>query len=176
MQHDISDGVKWLIDEGIADADRIAIYGGSYGGYATLSGLAYSPELYACGVDYVGVSNLFTFMETIPPYWVQYLEMLYEMVGHPEKDSSMLAAYSPALNAEKITAPLFIAQGANDPRVKQSESEQMVEAMRANGVEVEYLIKENEGHGFRLEENRFEFYAAMEKFLQEHIGFVTDES
>ncbi|MFY0644283.1 MAG: S9 family peptidase [Bacteroidia bacterium] len=169
MQNDISDGVKWLIDEGIADPERVAIYGASYGGYATLAGLAYSPELYACGVDYVGVSNLFTFMATIPPYWLQYLEMLYEMVGHPENDSAMLAAYSPNLNADKINVPLFIAQGANDPRVKQSESDQMVEAMKSRGVEVEYMVKENEGHGFRNEENRFEFYGAMEKFLKEHL-------
>ena len=120
MQNDITDGVNWLIDEGIADPERIAIYGGSYGGYATLAGLTYTPDLYACGVDYVGVSNLFTFMETIPPYWTQYLEMLYEMVGHPEHDSTMLAAYSPSLNSDKIKAPMFVAQGANDPRVKKS--------------------------------------------------------
>ena len=169
MQNDITDGVQWLIDEGIADKKRIAIYGASYGGYATLAGLTYTPDLYACGVDYVGVSNLFTFMETIPPYWVQYLEMLYEMVGHPEEDSSMLAAYSPNLNADKIKVPLFIAQGANDPRVKKSESDQMVEAMKARGIDVEYMVKDNEGHGFRNEENRFEFYSAMEKFLAEHL-------
>lgn len=170
MQDDVSDGAKWLIAEGIADPKRVAIYGGSYGGYATLAGLTYSPELYACGVDYVGVSNLFTFMETIPPYWTQYLEMLYEMVGHPQKDSAMLAAYSPSLNADKIVAPLFIAQGANDPRVKKSESDQMVEAMKARGVDVEYLVKDNEGHGFRNEENRFEFYRSMEAFLTKYIG------
>jgi len=170
MQDDVSDGAQWLIDQGIADSSRVAIYGGSYGGYATLAGLTYTPNLYACGVDYVGVSNLFTFMETIPPYWTQYLEMLYEMVGHPEADSAMLAAYSPSLNAEKITAPLFIAQGANDPRVKKSEADQMVEAMKARGVEVEYLVKDDEGHGFRNEENRFDFYRAMEKFLAKHIG------
>jgi dipeptidyl aminopeptidase/acylaminoacyl peptidase len=169
MQDDISDGVEWLIKEGIADPERIAIYGASYGGYATLAGLTYTPDLYACGVDYVGVSNLFTFMETIPPYWKQYLEMLYEMVGNPQEDSAMLAMYSPSLNADKIKAPLFIAQGANDPRVKQSESDQMVEAMKAKGVEVEYMVKENEGHGFRNEENRFDFYGAMESFLSEHL-------
>ncbi len=170
MQNDVSDGVKWLTSEGIADPQRIAIYGASYGGYATLAGLTYTPDLYACGVDYVGVSNLFTFMETIPPYWTQYLEMLYEMVGHPKQDSTMMAQYSPSLNAEKITAPLFIAQGANDPRVKKSESDQMVEAMKSRGVEVEYLVKDNEGHGFRNEENRFDFYRQMEAFLQKHIG------
>ena len=170
MQNDVTDGAQWLIDQGIADPKRIAIYGGSYGGYATLAGLCYSPEMYACGVDYVGVSNLFTFMQTIPPYWKQYLEMMYEMVGDPKKDSAMLAAYSPALNADKIQAPLFIAQGAKDPRVNIAESDQMVEAMKTRGVEVEYLVKENEGHGFRNEENRFEFYESMIKFLKTHIG------
>ncbi len=169
MQNDLTDGVKHLINEGIVDKDRVAIYGGSYGGYACLAGLAFSPEVYKCGIDYVGVSNLFTFMETIPPYWENYLEMLYEMVGHPEKDKEMLTQYSPALQAEKIQAPLLIAQGANDPRVKKSESDQMVEAMKARGVEVEYMVKDNEGHGFGNEENRFDFYRAMEDFLKAHL-------
>ncbi|MFT5513242.1 MAG: protease II [Bacteroidia bacterium] len=169
MQNDISDGVRYLVKEGIADQDRIAIYGASYGGYATLAGVTLTPDLYACAIDYVGVSNLFTFMETIPPYWVQYKEMLYEMVGHPEDDKEMLARYSPSLHADQIVTPLFIAQGANDPRVKQSESDQMVKALQANGIEVEYMLKENEGHGFQNEENRFEFYAAMEVFLSKHL-------
>lgn len=173
MQNDISDGVRYLVKEGIADQDRIAIYGGSYGGYATLAGVTYTPDLYACAIDYVGVSNLFTFMETIPPYWVQYREMLYEMVGHPEDDKEMLAKYSPSLHADQIKTPLFIAQGAKDPRVKQSESDQMVKALRDNDVEVEYMLKINEGHGFRNEENRFEFYGAMEKFLAEHMSEKT---
>jgi len=169
MQDDLTDGVNWLIEQGIVDKDRVAIYGGSYGGYATLAGLAYHPEVYKCGIDYVGVSNLFTFMETIPPYWENYLEMLYEMVGHPEKDKEMLHKYSPALNADLINAPLLIAQGANDPRVKKSESDQMVEAMRKRGIEIEYMVKDNEGHGFSNEENRFDFYRAMEDFLKEHL-------
>jgi dipeptidyl aminopeptidase/acylaminoacyl peptidase len=172
MQDDISDGVKYLIKEGIADPDRIAIYGGSYGGYATLAGLAFSPELYACGVDYVGVSNLFTFMSTIPPYWEQYRQMLYEMVGDPEneKDSLMLRAASPVFHADKIDDPLLVAQGAKDPRVNVDESDQMVAAMKKRGVEVEYLVEPEEGHGFRNEENRFKFYRAMEAFLGKHIG------
>jgi dipeptidyl aminopeptidase/acylaminoacyl peptidase len=170
MQDDITDGVNWLIEEGIADPERVAIYGSSYGGYATLAGLAFTPDLYACGVDYVGVSNLFTFMETFPPYWEPLREQTYELVGNPVDDSLMLAEASPSLQAHKITAPLFIAQGANDPRVKKSESDQMVEAMRARGVEVEYMVKDNEGHGFHNEENRFDFYRAMEQFLANHIG------
>ncbi|MCS6982317.1 MAG: S9 family peptidase [Flavobacteriales bacterium] len=170
MQDDITDGVYYLIREGIADSSRVAIYGGSYGGYATLAGLTFTPELYACGIDYVGVSNLFTFMKTIPPYWRPYLEMMYEMVGHPEKDSALLAAASPVLHADKIIKPLFIAQGANDPRVNKAESDQMVEALRRRGVEVEYMVKDNEGHGFSNEENRFDFYRAMERFLKQHLG------
>ena len=170
MQDDISDGVNWLIDQGIADKNRVAIYGASYGGYATLAGLTYTPDLYACGIDYVGVSNLFTFMEAIPPYWKPYLEMLYDMVGHPEDDKDRLTTTSPALNADKITAPLFIAQGANDPRVVKAESDQMVEAMKARGVNVQYMVKDDEGHGFRNEENQFDFYRAMESFLNEHLN------
>ena len=169
MQDDITDGVNWLISEGIADPDRVAIYGASYGGYATLAGLTFTPDLYACGVDYVGVSNLFTFIETIPPYWELYREMLYEMVGHPEKDKELLTVASPALNVENIKAPLFIAQGANDPRVKKAESDQMVEALKNQGVDVPYMVKENEGHGFYNEENRFDFYRAMTDFLDKHL-------
>ena len=170
MQDDITDGVNWLISQGIADAKRVAIYGGSYGGYATLAGLCFTPDLYACGIDYVGVSNLLTFMQTIPPYWRPLLEMMYEQVGDPEKDLEMLTAYSPALQAHLIKAPLFIAQGANDPRVNKAESDQMVEALRARGVEVEYMVKDDEGHGFHNQENRFDFYRAMERFLKEQMG------
>ena len=170
MQDDITDGVNWLIAQGIADAKRVAIYGGSYGGYATLAGLCFTPDLYACGIDYVGVSNLLTFMQTIPPYWRPLLEMMYEQVGDPEKDLEMLRAYSPALQAHLIKAPLFIAQGANDPRVNKAESDQMVEALRARGVEVEYMVKDDEGHGFHNQENRFDFYRAMERFLKEQMG------
>lgn len=169
MQDDITDGVRWLIDQGIADPARVAIYGGSYGGYATLAGLAFTPDLYACGVDYVGVSNLFTFMKTIPPYWRPMLEMMYEQVGHPEHDREQLAATSPALHADNIRVPLFVAQGANDPRVNKAESDQMVEALRKRGVDVEYMVKDDEGHGFHNQENRFDFYRAMEAFLAKYL-------
>ncbi len=169
MQDDITDGVRWLIAEGIADPKRVAIYGGSYGGYATLAGLTFTPDLYACGIDYVGVSNLFTFMQTIPPYWRPMLEMMYEQVGNPETDHDQLAATSPALHADQIKVPLLIAQGANDPRVNKAESDQMVEALRERGVEVEYMVKDNEGHGFHNQENRFDFYRAMERFLKAHL-------
>jgi dipeptidyl aminopeptidase/acylaminoacyl peptidase len=120
MQNDITDGVQHLIEQGIADPKRIGIYGGSYGGYATLAALTFTPDVYACGVDYVGVSNLFTFIESIPPYWKPYLEQLYAMVGHPEIDAEMLRAASPVFHVDKIRVPLLIAQGANDPRVNKT--------------------------------------------------------
>ena len=169
MQDDITDGVHWLIDSGIADPKRIAIYGASYGGYATLAGACFTPDLYCCAIDYVGVSNLLTFLQTIPPYWRSMLEMMYEQVGHPERDRAQLEATSPALHADAIRCPLFIAQGANDPRVNKDESDQMVAALRSRGVKVEYMVKDNEGHGFANQENRFDFYRAVERFLQTHV-------
>lgn len=169
MQDDVTEGVQWLVKEGIADPKRVAIYGGSYGGYTTLAGIAFTPDLYACAVDYVGVSNLFTFMKTIPPYWKPYLDQFYEMVGNPAKDSLLLAAASPVLHADRIKAPLFIAQGANDPRVNKDESDQMVAALRKRGVDVEYLVKNDEGHGFHNQDNQYDFYGAMEKFLEKHL-------
>lgn len=170
MQNDVSDGVKYLVDQGIADPKRVAIYGGSYGGYATLAGLAFSPELYACGIDYVGVSNLFTFLKTVPPYWKPMLDMMYAMVGHPENDKALLTARSPVMHVDKMRAPLLIAQGKNDPRVNVDESDQMVAALKKRGIDVPYLVKDNEGHGFHNEENRFEFYEAMEQFLAKHMS------
>ncbi len=170
MQNDITDGVKWLINEGIADSSRIAIYGASYGGYATLAGITLTPELYCCAIDYVGVANMFTFMKTIPPYWEPMRQMFYEMVGDPVKDSLMLAEVSPAFHADRIRCPLLVAQGANDPRVNINESNQMVEALKNRGVSVEYIVKDNEGHGFYNQENQFDFYRAMEKFLGTHMA------
>ncbi|HEX4666983.1 MAG TPA: S9 family peptidase [Chthoniobacterales bacterium] len=169
MQDDITDGVQWLIKQGIADPKRVAIYGGSYGGYATLAGVTFTPDLYAAAVDYVGVANMFTFMKTIPPYWKPFLDMFHEMVGDPEKDKAMMEAASPVMHADKIKTPLFVAQGAHDPRVNKDESDQMVAALKKRGVDVEYMVKENEGHGFHNEENRFDFYGAMEKFLAKHL-------
>ena len=169
MQDDITDGVQWLIDQGIADPARIGIYGGSYGGYATLAGVTFTPDLYAAAVDYVGVSNLFTFMNTIPPYWKPLLAKMYDMVGHPEHDHDRLAATSPALHVDRIKTPLLIAQGAQDPRVNKAESDQVVEALQKRGVEVQYLVKDNEGHGFHNDENKFEFYEAMEAFFVTHL-------
>jgi dipeptidyl aminopeptidase/acylaminoacyl peptidase len=169
MQDDITDGVHWAIGQGIADPKRVAIYGGSYGGYATLSGLTKTPELYACGISYVGPSSIFTWIEAFPPYWKPYLEMVYEMVGHPERDEKRLRETSPLFNVDRIRVPLLVAQGANDPRARKQESDQIVEALRARGGEVEYIVKDNEGHGFLNEENRFEFYGAIEAFLERHL-------
>jgi dipeptidyl aminopeptidase/acylaminoacyl peptidase len=170
IQDDITDGVNWLVGEGIADPKRVGIYGGSFGGYATLAGLAFTPDLYACGVDYVGVANLFTLIKTIPPYWEPLREMMYEMMGHPEKDKDLYEKVSPIFHADNIRVPVLVAQGANDPRVNKAESDQIVEALKAKGIEVEYMVKDNEGHGFQNEENRFDFYRAMERFLGKHLG------
>ncbi len=170
MQDDITDGVQWLIKEGIADPKRVAIYGGSYGGYATLAGVTFTPDLYACAVDYVGVSNLFTFMKTIPPYWKPYIAMWQELVGDPVKDSILMNEASPALHADRIKTPLFVAQGANDPRVNKAESDQMVAALRKRGVAVEYMVKNDEGHGFANENNRIDFYKAMDKFFAKYLS------
>ncbi len=170
MQDDITDGVHWLIEQGIADKNRVAIYGASYGGYAALAGAIFTPDLYACAVDYVGVSNIFTLLDSIPPYWEPFREMEYEEIGHPEKDKELLTAISPVFHADKIRIPLLVAQGANDPRVKKAESDQIVEAVRKAGKDVVYIVKDNEGHGFHNEENRFDFYRAMEQFFRKHLG------
>jgi dipeptidyl aminopeptidase/acylaminoacyl peptidase len=170
IQDDITDGVKWLIEQDIADPKRIGIYGGSFGGYATLAGLAFTPDLYACGVDYVGVSNLFTFIKTVPAYWEPMRQMFYEMLGDPEKDKELYEKVSPIFHADNIKVPVLVAQGANDPRVNKAESDQIVEALKKRGIEVVYMVKDNEGHGFQNEENRFDFYRAMEEFLGKHLG------
>ncbi len=170
MQNDLTDGALWLVDQGIADKKRIAIYGGSYGGYAALAGAAFTPDLYAAAVSYVGPSNIFTLLESIPPYWEPLRDMEYEMIGDPVKDKNLLEEVSPVFHADRIKIPLLVAQGANDPRVKKAESDQIVEAVKKAGKDVVYLVKENEGHGFHNEENRFDFYRAMEDFFRKHLN------
>ncbi len=172
MQDDITYGVQYLIREGIADSDRIGIMGGSYGGYATLAGLAFTPELYACGVDIVGPSNLFTLLESIPPYWEAGRAFLYGMVGDPETESGQkrIREASPLFHVDEIRRPLLIVQGANDPRVKQAESDQIVRALAEKGKHVSYLLAEDEGHGFRKPINRMAMYAEIEHFLAEELG------
>jgi dipeptidyl aminopeptidase/acylaminoacyl peptidase len=170
MHDDLIDAVKWLVEQGISDRQKIAIMGGSYGGYATLVGLTFTPEVFAAGVDIVGPSNLITLMETIPPYWEPLRKMFYHRVGSLETEREFLKSRSPLFFADRIQKPLLIGQGANDPRVKQAESEQIVEAMRKAGLPVEYVLYTDEGHGFARPENRLHFYAIAEQFLAKHLG------
>jgi len=170
MQDDKTDGILWLIEEGIADPDRIAIFGASYGGYAALAGAAFTPDLYAAAVSLVGVSNIFTWIESIPPVWEPMRELLHTRVGHPVYDYDRLRATSPVFHVENITTPLFIAHGANDVRVTLYETTQMIEALQALGVDVAYMIFDDEGHGLMFEHNSFAFATMLEAFLAEHLG------
>jgi len=172
MQDDITWGVRYLIEQGIADQKRVAIMGGSYGGYATLAGLAFTPELYACGVDIVGPSNIFTLLDSIPAYWEAGRAFLYGMVGDPatEEGKKLIEAASPLFSADKISRPLLIIQGANDPRVKQAEADQIAIALRDRGHDVSYLLADDEGHGFAKPVNQMAMYAETERFLAEKIG------
>lgn len=173
MHDDLVDAVGWAVEQGIADRKRIGISGGSYGGYATLVGLTFTPDLFACGVDLVGPSNLVTLVESFPPYWGPYLSRRwYPYVGNPKdpKDRADMEARSPLFKVDRIKAPLLIGQGANDPRVKQAESDQIVAALRKRGKEVEYMVFADEGHGFERPENRLKFGAAVEAFLARHLG------
>lgn len=170
MHDDLVDAVEWAVGEGIADAEKVAIYGGSYGGYAALVGATFTPEVFRCAVDLVGPSNLVTLIESVPPYWQPMIAQFHERVGNPETEREFLESRSPLFKVDNIKVPLLIAQGANDPRVKQAESEQIVAAMKEKGIDHEYLLFEDEGHGFARPENRLEFYAAAEEFLAKHLG------
>jgi len=175
MQEDLTDAVRWAVSQGYADSRRAAIYGGSYGGYAALAGAAFTPDLFCCAVDIVGPSSIGTLIESIPPYWEPLKHVFRVRVGDIETEREFLEARSPLFHVDKMEVPLLIAQGANDPRVKQAESEQIVEALRARGKEVEYLLFEDEGHGFSRPENRMAFYAAAERFLAKHLGGRVEE-
>jgi dipeptidyl aminopeptidase/acylaminoacyl peptidase len=170
MHDDLVDAVAWIVEQGYADPGRIGIYGGSYGGYAALVGAAFTPALFRCAVDVVGPSNLKTLIESIPPYWAPMVSLFHTRVGNPETEADFLWERSPLSRVDDIRIPLLIAQGANDPRVKQAESEQIVAALREKGIPHEYLLFEDEGHGFAKPENRLRFYAAAERFLAEHLG------
>jgi len=170
MQNDLTDAVQWAIQKGIADPKRVAIMGGSYGGYATLAGLAFTPELYACGVDIVGPSNLRTLLEATPAYWATMRKQLYLRMGEVDRDSLFNRQVSPLYHVDQVRAPLLIGQGANDPRVNIRESNQMVEAMRAKGLPVEYVVYQDEGHGFARPQNRLDFYGRAEQFLAKYLG------
>jgi len=172
MQDDLTDAVHWAIDQGIADPERIVIMGGSYGGYATLAGVTFTPDLYCAGVDFFGPSNLVTFRETVPAYWRPMDAMMDIRVGDLTDDLEMLEDRSPLNHVENITVPMFVAQGENDPRVVQAESDQMVEALRANGNDVYYVLYSNEGHGFAMEQNRLDFAGRVEEFLFNHVPGV----
>jgi dipeptidyl aminopeptidase/acylaminoacyl peptidase len=170
MQDDLSDAVAYVIGQGWADPERIAIYGGSYGGYAALAGATFTPDLYRCAVDIVGPSNLITLIETIPPYWAPMIAQFHRRVGDPAKDKDFLWSRSPLSAVDRIKIPMLIAQGANDPRVKQAESEQIVAALQKAGIDYDYMLFPDEGHGFAKPENRLKFYAAAEEFLSKHLG------
>ncbi len=169
MHDDLLDAVGYVMAQGWADPGRIAIYGGSYGGYAALVGAAFTPDVFRCAVDIVGPSNLQTLLETIPPYWAPMKAQLYKRVGNPETDKDFLWSRSPLSRAGDIRIPLLIAQGANDPRVKQAESEQIVAALAEHGIDYEYMLFPDEGHGFAKPENRLKFYAAAERFLAGYL-------
>ncbi len=177
MQHDLTDGVKWLVSEGIADPKQVAIFGGSYGGYATLAGLAFTPELYAAGVDIVGPSNILTLLNSIPPYWAPIKKTFSKRVGDldvPEEVARM-KSQSPLFAAKQIRAPLLVIQGQNDPRVKRAESDQIVAALRNLGLPVRYLVARDEGHGYAGRENRLAMIVEIERFLAQHLGGRSQE-
>jgi dipeptidyl aminopeptidase/acylaminoacyl peptidase len=170
MHDDLLDAVNWIVKQGIADPEKIAIMGGSYGGYATLVGLTFTPDVFAAGVDIVGPSNLVTLMQSIPPYWAPMKAMFAHRLGDLEKEEEFLKERSPLFFVDRIEKPLLIGQGANDPRVKQAESEQIVAAMKQAGKPVEYALYTDEGHGFARPENRLHFYAIAEEFLAKYLG------
>ena len=175
MHDDLVDAVGWVVERGVADPERVAVYGGSYGGYAALVGATFTPDLFRCAVDIVGPSSLITLINSIPPYWKPLLATFYERVGNPDTEEEFLKSRSPLFLVDRIKIPMLIAQGANDPRVKQAESEQIVAAMQEKGIDHEYLLFEDEGHGFARPENRLKFYAAAERFLARHLGGRAEE-
>ena len=172
MHDDLLDAVDWAVKNGITTADKVAIMGGSYGGYATLAGLAFTPKAFACGVDIVGPSNLFTLLKTIPPYWESFKQQAYRRMGNPEtpEGQALLKERSPLYSAEKIERPLLIGQGANDPRVNIAESDQIVDAMKARNIPVTYVVFPDEGHGFARPANNIAFNAVTENFLARCLG------
>jgi dipeptidyl aminopeptidase/acylaminoacyl peptidase len=178
MHDDLIDAVEWAVAEGYADRSRVGIYGGSYGGYATLVGLSFTPDVFACGIDYVGPSSLVTLIRSFPPYWRPFLQgTWFRFVGDPGTEEepnreveAQLLERSPISRVGRIKAPLLVVQGANDPRVTKIESDNIVEALRERGVDVEYIVKDDEGHGFANPENRLDLYRAMERFFAKHLG------
>jgi dipeptidyl aminopeptidase/acylaminoacyl peptidase len=173
MHEDLIDAVKWAVDAGIAIPDKVAIYGGSYGGYATLVGLTFTPTAFACGIDIVGPSSLVSLIESFPDYWKPFMEgSWYRRVGNPAKadEREQLLARSPITRIDQVQRPILVAQGANDPRVTQKESDRMVAGLVARKTPVTYVLYADEGHGFARPENRISFYAISENFLSKCLG------
>lgn len=175
MQHDLTDAVHWAIDQGLADPDKICIYGGSYGGYACLAGLTFTPDLYCCGVDIVGPSNVKTLLDSIPAYWGPLRNQMLLKIGDVDSDEEFNKKISPLFHIDNIKSPLLIGQGANDPRVKQAEADQIAFAMKKKGIPVEYVLYPDEGHGFARPPNRIDFNGRVEIFLQKHLGGRAEE-
>ena len=170
MHDDLVDAVNWAVERGIADPKKVSIFGGSYGGYAALIGATFTPDVFCCAVDIVGPSNIITLIQTIPPYWAPLVSIFHQRVGDPSTEEEFLKSRSPLFKVDQIKIPMLIGQGANDPRVKQAESEQIVEAMKSKGIPYEYMLFPDEGHGFAKPENRLKFYAAAERFLAKYMG------
>jgi dipeptidyl aminopeptidase/acylaminoacyl peptidase len=172
MHTDLLDGMKWTVKNGIADPDKICIFGGSYGGYAALVGLTFTPDVFACGVDLIGPSNLVTFLESVPEYWKPWMPYWFKYVGDPRdpRDRAEMEKRSPLFRADQVERPLLIAHGANDARVKHRESDQMVEALSAAGKEVEYILFPDAGHSLRHWKNRLRLFRSIEDFLAKHLG------
>lgn len=170
IQYDITDGVRWLIRENIADSSRIAIYGSSFGGFSALNGICFEPGLYRCAASYSGITNLFTYLKDIPPYYRPYLQMFYETVGDPKADADYFRAVSPIFHTDRIKAPVLIAQGTKDPRVNMNETNQFVKELKNRKVPVTYIVKDGEGHFFRNAQNKLDFYKELEKFLDQNLA------
>ena len=175
MHDDLIDAIDYVVAQGWADRERVGIYGGSYGGYAALVGATFTPDVFRCAVDIVGPSNISTLINSIPEYWKPMIAQFHQRVGNPETEAEFLWSRSPLSRVDEIKIPMLIAQGANDPRVKQDESEQIVSAMKEKGIAHEYMLFEDEGHGFAKPENRMKFYAAAERFLATHLGGRCEE-
>ncbi|MBA3751202.1 S9 family peptidase [Candidatus Dependentiae bacterium] len=170
MQDDLLDAVAWAIKKGIADQSKIAIFGGSYGGYAALAGAAFTPDVFCCAIDLVGISNLISFLNSIPPYWNVYRAKLYNAIGNPDNEKAFLESRSPLFKADAIKIPILIAQGAQDPRVKQEESEQIIAVLKKRGIPHTYLLFNDEGHVFTNASNKLKLYATAEEFLSKFLG------
>ncbi|MDC2889387.1 prolyl oligopeptidase family serine peptidase [Psychrosphaera sp. G1-22] len=171
MQNDLTDAVNYLVKEGIADPDKVCIYGASYGGYATMAGLTFTPDVYKCGINYVGVTDVALLFESMPKHWEPQKELMKTRIGDPD-DEALMKRMSPLAHVDKIKAPLMIVQGARDPRVVKKHATDLRDALEDRGIELsddEWIMKKNEGHGFRKEENRLELYTKIEKFLEKHL-------